>query len=261
MDKFFSVLTPNAAVGPRDKNLIGFFWVGLGLILWQLIKVPFLPRPSDLMTAFEPLRQQGVLLEFGISIWTMIEAIFWSCVVSLGFAYASVIPAIKPVARFLSGWRRFGLVGLLLFFTLMAPDSHTLKIMILTFSITGFYLRDMLSVVDAIPQAEYDHARTLGMSQARIIYEVVILGTLAEALESLRVNAAMGWMMLTAVEGYARSEGGIGVALLNMSRHMDLAAIGVVLVCLYFVGAVQDWVIGAFRDYIVCPYARIGRAN
>jgi NitT/TauT family transport system permease protein len=99
------------------------------------------------------------------------------------------------------------------------------------------------------------------MGPLRVVYEVVVLGTLADALASLRVNAAMGWMMLTMVEGVVRSEGGIGTVLLNMDRHKDLAATAAILISLFCVGIAQDIIIGAVRNYIVCPYANLGRVR
>jgi len=39
---------------------------------------------------------------------------------------------------------------------------------------------------------------------------VIVLGRADAAFDAMRQNAAMGWMMLTMVEGISRSEGGIG---------------------------------------------------
>jgi hypothetical protein len=58
-----------------------------------------------------------------------------------------------------------------------------------------------------------------------------------------------------------RSEGGIGTVLINMNRHMDLSAEAAILIVLFAVGLFQDFLIGAMRDYIVCPYARIGKRS
>lgn len=257
MRNLLPLVTPNSEVRRSDRIWIIAGWWTLGLLLWEFVTVPFLPKPHEILQAFETLRGNGTFLEFGTSIWTMMEAVFWTLVISLSLSYLSVIPVIRPVVKFITGLRYLGLVGLMLAFTLLAPTGHALKVMILTFGITVFYLRDMLSVVQSIPQERYDHAETLGLSPFRVIYEVVILGTLNDALESLRVNAAMGWMMLTMVEGVVKSEGGIGTVLLAMNRHADLPAVGVILISLFCVGALQDVLIGAFKNYIACPYANL----
>jgi NitT/TauT family transport system permease protein len=89
-----------------------------------------------------------------------------------------------------------------------------------------------------------------------VVWEVVIRGTADQALEALRQNAAMGWMMLTMVEGVVRSEGGIGAMMLNENKHLQLdavfALIGVVLV----VGVVQDAALAWLRR-TVCPWAEL----
>lgn len=259
MNRLLQAWVPNARISPRDAFLWSAFWAVMMLVEWQFADIRFLPKPMEVLASFETLREQGTFLEFGTSILTMMEALFWTVTISLGLAYLSVIPAIRPEIQFVTGLRYLGLVGLMLAFTLIAPDGHALKVMVLTFGMTVFYLRDMLHVVHDIPQENYDHARTLGMGPWRAMYEVAILGTLNSAIESLRVNAAMGWMMLTMVEGVVRSEGGIGTVLINMNRHMDLSAEAAVLIVLFGVGLAQDFMIGAFKDYIACPYARLGK--
>lgn len=250
-------ITPTGKVSRAVRIELAVWWVVPTILIWQFGHIPFLPPLTEVLSAFNRLRQDGTFLEFGTSIWTMLESIFWTMTISLTLAYASVIPAFKPLVTFVTGLRYLGLVGLMLAFTLLAPDGHALKVMVLTFGMTVFYLRDMLHVVGNIPQEQYDHAKTLGMGPYRVVYEVVVLGTLADALESLRVNAAMGWMMLTMVEGVVRSEGGIGTVLINMNRHMDLAAEGAILIALFGLGLLQDFAIGAAKDYIICPYARV----
>jgi len=258
MNDFLKGLTPNARISRRGQMLWTLLISGSFFLEWQFIDVPFLPKPVEVLGAFETLRENGTFLEFGTSIKTMAEAVFWTVSISLTLAYLSVIPASKPEIKFLAGLRYLGLVGLMLVFTLIAPNGHVLKVMLLTFGMSTFYLRDMLHVVRDIPQERFDHARTLGMGPWRVTFEVVVLGTVADALESLRVNAAMGWMMLTMVEGVVRSEGGIGTVLLNMNRHLDLPAVAAILISLFCVGIAQDFLLGAFRDYIACPYARLG---
>lgn len=258
MQEYF---TPDTTVARSQRIMLAAGWCLAAFLVWQFAPIPFLPAPTEVLGSFETLRANGTFLEFGTSIWTMIEAVFWTALISLGLAYLSVLPIMRPLVAFITGLRYLGLVGLMLVFTLLAPDGHALKVMVLTFGMTVFYLRDMLHVVGNIPQERYDHAKTLGMGPLQMVWEVVVLGTLADALESLRVNAAMGWMMLTMVEGVVRSEGGIGTVLINMNRHMDLSAEAAILIVLFGVGMFQDFLIGAAKDYILCPYARLDKGR
>src|SRR5438034_9940955 len=121
---------------------------------------------------------------------------------------------------------------------------------------TVFFTTSMGSVVADIPKERFDHARTLRMSEWEVVWEVVILGTANEAIEILRQNAAIGWMMLTMVEGISRSEGGIGALLLNQSKHFRLDEVFAIQFVVLLVGVSQDYVIGAVSRAI-CPYAHL----
>ena len=89
-----------------------------------------------------------------------------------------------------------------------------------------------------------------------MVWEVVILGTADRAFEVLRQNAAIGWMMLTMVEGISRAEGGIGAALLSQSKYFRLADVFAIQIVILLVGMGQDYAIGLIRN-ITCPYATL----
>jgi NitT/TauT family transport system permease protein len=112
----------------------------------------------------------------------------------------------------------------------------------------------MAAVLSNIPKSEFDHARTLRMKEWQVVWEVVILGTADKAFEVLRQNAAIGWMMLTMVEGIVRSEGGVGTMLLNQGKHFRLADVFAIQIVILVVGLFQDYAIGALRRFL-CPYA------
>src|SRR5260370_2632862 len=94
------------------------------------------------------------------------------------------------------------------------------------------------------------------MSEGGVVWEVVILGTVDKAFEVLRQNAAIGWMMLTMVEGIARSEGGVGTMLLNQSKHFRLDEVFAIQSVILLVGLLQDHAIGAARR-LAGPYAHL----
>ena len=136
-----------------------------------------------------------------------------------------------------------------------APFTTTLSNnTLLVFGMTVFFVTSMASVIAQIPKEEFDYARTLRMSEWRVVWEVVVLGTAAQAWEVLRQNAAIGWMMLTMVEGISRSEGGVGAMLLNQSKHFHLAEVFAIQILILVVGMIQDYGIGLLRR-ITCPYA------
>ena len=94
------------------------------------------------------------------------------------------------------------------------------------------------------------------MSEWRVVWEVVVLGTFDKAIEVMRQNAAIGWMMLTMVEGISRAEGGVGAMLLNQNKHFHLAEVFAIQLVILSVGLGQDYGIGLFKR-LVCPYAEL----
>jgi NitT/TauT family transport system permease protein len=163
---------------------------------------------------------------------------------------------VRPVVAAISKLRFTGLVGWAFVFTLWARDGHQLKLWMLVFGMAPFFVTAMAAVVAELPRERFDHARTLGMSEWRAVWEVVVLGTADRALEALRQSAAMGWMMLTMVEGIVRSEGGIGAMMLNENKHLQLDAVFALIAVVLIVGVAQDTALAWLRR-TVCPYAEL----
>ncbi len=223
---------------------------------WQ-VSASALPSPGEVGSAFVRLwRTEGLFEALGSSFMLNVEAIAWSAGIALALAYLTVLPAARPIAAAISKLRFSGMVGWSFVFTLYARDGHQLKMWMLVFGMAPFLLTTMVAIVAAVPREQLDHARTLHANEWRVVHEVVIRGTADQAIEAIRQSAAMGWMMLTMVEGVVRSEGGIGVLLLDQHKHLKLdaafALIGVVLV----VGVLQDYAFAWLRRTL-CPYAAL----
>ena len=248
---------PNRILSPAAMQILIWIEVAIGLLVW--IKSPFkvLPQPQEVLHALHGLwLTQGLGPELLTSIKLNIEALAWSTVISLGLAYLSVVPVFRPVVAAVSKGRFLSIVGFTFIFTLIFGGGHPLKTSLLVFAVTVFYVTSMAAVIAAIPKSDFDHARTLRMSEWRVVWEVVVLGTADKAFEVLRQNAAMGWMMLTMVEGIVRSEGGVGAMLLGESKHFLLPEVFAIQVVILLVGLCQDYLIGLARR-LVCPYADI----
>jgi NitT/TauT family transport system permease protein len=233
--------------------------VAVTLLVWATSKYDVLPRPGEVLSAIPLLwttRKLGQ--ELATSFTLNLEALFWSTLISLGLSYLTVLPVFRPVVAAISKGRFLSLVGFSVIFTLMMGGGRPLKLTLLVIGMTVFFLTSMAAVVEQVPKKAFDHARTLRMNEWQVVWEVIILGTIDQAFEVLRQNAAIGWMMLTMVEGISRSEGGLGVMLLNeqkYTRYDTLFAIQLVVLAL---GLLQDYGIGALRR-LCCPYADLTR--
>lgn len=250
------IFTLNGTVSKSTMKLI----VGVQLLLlclcWVFSSAVFLPKPSAVYAALSLLWTRGVGYDMFVSFRLNIEAILWSTGISLTLAYLTVVPFFRPVVEFLGKLRFLSMVGLSFVFTLMTSSSHDLKLSMLVFSISVFFVTSMADVLASIPKHEYDLARTLKMKEWEVVWEVVILGQIDKVFDVIRQNAAIGWLMLTMVEGMSRSEGGIGALLLNQNKYFKLEAVMAIQLMIFIVGIGQDLFIGFLKKQC-CPYATL----
>jgi len=191
-----------------------------------------------------------------VSFTTNLQAIGLSCLLTLPLAYVTVMPAARPFVKALSKARFLGMTGLVVIFTLTFGGGHGLKLALLTFGLSVFLITSLYDIVETIPREEFDHARTLRMGPWRSVLEVVIIGRVDAVIDALRQNAAMGWVMLTMVEGLVRSEGGLGGMMLSEDKHVNLAAVFAIQFVVLGVGIGQDYLLALFKHWF-CPYAFI----
>ncbi len=248
---------PNKSITGTAWTVIIIAQIVLLLVIWAAGSAYMVPSPIEIGRAWLSLVQdQGLLYELGISISTNLEAIFISTVLSIGLSYLTVLPVMRPIVSMLSKSRFLSLTGFIVIFTMVFGGAHGLKIALLVFGMSVFFITSMASVVANISKEDFDHAKSLRMTPWRTVWEVVILGKADETFEVLRQNAAMGWMMLTLVEGLVRSEGGIGGIMLNESKHFHLDAVFAIQFTILTIGIVQDRSI-AFMKNIICPYSNL----
>jgi NitT/TauT family transport system permease protein len=256
MPKPLDLVVPNRPVSPTVIKILIIGQALVALVIWWTAPISVLPRPDEVVTALSTLWMRGLGRELITSLMLNIQAIAWTVLISLGLSYLTVLPFFRPIAAAVSKGRFLGLIGLTLIFTITLGGGRTLKLALLVFGMTVFFVTSMAAVILNLPKERFDHARSLGMSEWRVVWEVVILGTADEAFEVLRQNAAIGWMMLTMVEGISRAEGGIGAMLLNQNKHFHIAEVFAIQVVILTVGILQDYAIGALRN-LFCPYATL----
>jgi NitT/TauT family transport system permease protein len=259
MSKLTRAFQPNRVIDSGTTGLIVLFWAGTALLLWSLSPWKTLPTPREIWGAVGTLWWElGMGPEMFTTLKLIAHAVGLTAVISLLLSYATVIPFFRPVVAMTSKLRFLGLTGLVFPFTLMTGGGYTLKVALLTFGMTSFFVTSMAQVVIEIPRAEFDHMRVLGSSELRIFWEVVVRGTLDKALDVLRQNLAMGWAMITMVEGISRAEGGIGALILNQNKHFMLAEVYAILLVILVLGLTMDYAMGALTN-VLCPHAALGR--
>lgn len=246
---------PNEKVSKHIVLLIALGWAAIAGVFWATMDFGIIPSASETAAAFPNQIALGAGQEMVTSLFLSMESILYASLFGLLLCYASTIAIVKPVTVFVGTLRFLGLAGISAIFIIYVPGGHTLKIVILTFAMMTFLVNSMLTVIDDIPQSAFDHARTIGLNRFQVLREVVIRGTLAQAFDVIRMNAAIAWMMLTAVETLSRSEGGIGILLTNLNRMQRYDAMFAIQIMILLVGLGQDYVLRALKA-LVCPYTR-----
>lgn len=252
-----SLFTPNVELSPASRRLL-YAAEGLLLMLaWAYIPCSLLPKPQEIALAWADLWfNQGLGVEIWGSLMVNLQALLIATLISALFAWLTVLPIMRPLVALLSKLRFLGLAGLTLFFTLMVNSGHALKVSILVFGMSVFLLTTLAQEVLDIPRERFDHARSLRMPEWRVVWEVVIRGRMAALFEAMRQNAAMGWMMLSMVEGLVRAEGGIGSMLLDQNRHLHLAAVVALQLTVLLIGMAQDYALRQLKR-VACPYCTL----
>ena len=233
--------------------------LGFVLVFWLLSPSQIIPTPMEIVSAWNDMAaNHGLLLELAASALTIWKAIAWSTLIAMGIACLSTMSFFRTAAQWLTSLRFLGFAGITFLFTLWTSDGASLKLWLLTFGMTVFLLTNMLSTVDSVTQQDIDYARTMRLGPWRMAYETIVRGKLADMLDLVRQNAAMGWTLLSMVEGLVRSEGGIGTLLLNQNRHFHLAAVFAIQITILVYGLAQDYLMKLFRDTL-CPYVKLSQ--
>lgn len=253
--------TPNRPIDRSTALLLIAFWIAVALGVWFASPFASLPTPREVWNALGELWwTEGLGPELGTTLKLITHALLLTVAIAMAFSYATVIPFFRPLVEGASKLRFLGLTGLVFPFTLLTGGGYALKVALLTFGTTTFFITSMAQVVIEIPRQEFDHMRALGAGELRIFWEVVVRGTLDRALDVLRQNAAMGWAMITMIEGISRAEGGIGALILNENKHFRLAEVYATLIVILVVGLLMDYGFGVLTR-VLCPWAELDRAR
>jgi NitT/TauT family transport system permease protein len=259
--EFVRAFLPNRTLHPSATAVIVSFWGAAMVLVWVLSPFATLPTPREIWSALGVLWwEHGMGPELFTTMALIGHSLLLTVALSMLLSYATVVGFLRPVVEAASKLRFVGLTGLVFPFTLMTGGGYALKVALLTFGMSTFFITSMAQVIAEIPRSEFDHMRVLGASELRIVWEVVVRGTLDRALDVLRQNVAMGWAMITMVEGISRADGGIGALILNQNKHFRLAEVYAILLVILLLGLAMDYLMAVLTNAL-CPYSRLGRVE
>ncbi len=257
--RLVNLLLPFTPVRARSLRTLAALQAVVAIALWALSGSRTLPSPLEVGAAWLDLvRHQDLLFELWASLKVSLLSLALSTLAAVTLTALATAPLFMPIARLAATLRFLGFAGLTYVFMLMSSDAHALRVSILTFGMAVFMVTGLLADLAATSRDQVDHCRTLGMRHWRITAEVVVLGKADVILDLMRQNAAVGWTLLTLVEGLTRSAGGIGAMLLNQNRYFLLAGVFAIQATILVVGLAQDALLALLKD-TACPWSALGK--
>ncbi|MGH9847481.1 MAG: ABC transporter permease, partial [Blastocatellia bacterium] len=235
-------------------------WVALILAVWFLNPIRALPYPGEVLQAFRRMwdapGSQGLLYNIYVTLKLNVVGVLLSSVISLVIAYLSVIPLFQPLNKMVQWLRYIPIVGFNLVFLTLFAIGWPMKVAMLTTGMTFFLVTSMTGVIAAIPRLKYELARVLGFNDWQVFYSVIVRPTLPAMIDVIAQNAAIGWVMITAIETYNRTEGGIGSQIYAYSSTNNLAEVYAYLIIIGVIAVAEDWIFALLKR-LLFPYSLI----
>jgi NitT/TauT family transport system permease protein len=252
-----NIFSPFAHISKQTLIIMIVLQVIITITAWQITSDGLIPKPGNVATALGQLLTSKLLLDnMLVSLALTLKAMLYSIIITLLFAYLSVIPFFKTIAQFIVKCRYLTLTGLIFIFTLLTKDGSELKLSLLVFGIVPFFTTSFLSVIINIDKQEYELCKTLGYNNWQTLYEVIVVGKADQVFEILRQNFAIAWMMITMVEGLSMSEGGIGTLLIKYNKYNDITHVVALQLIIFMIGLCFDYLLGSTRHWLF-PYSKL----
>lgn len=252
-----NMLKPFSHISKQTLVIMIIAQIIITIAAWQITSDGLIPKPGNVAAVFGQLLTTKLFWDnMLVSLGLTLKAMLYSIIITLFFAYASVIPFFKTIANFIVKCRYLTLTGLIFIFTLLTKDGSELKLSLLVFGIVPFFTTSFLSVIINIDKQEYELCRTIGYNNWQTLYEVVIVGKADQVFEILRQNFAIAWMMITMVEGLSMSEGGIGTLLIKFNKYNDITNVVALQLVIFITGLCFDYLLGLKRHWLF-PYTKL----
>lgn len=235
----------------------------LFFLLWIII--PDGIKVNEIVSSlFNFIQSKDFIQDLIASLVLTFKSMFYSIVVALLISYLYKSPYIsnyfKLTIEFITKCRYLTLTGLIFIFTQLSKDLSDLKIILLMFGIIPFFVTSMINNINSINPQYYDLCKTLKFNKWETLWEVVIVGKIDQAIEVIRQNFAMAWLMITMVEGLDMSAGGVGTVLIKSNRVMHLSEIFAVQFIILILGIGFDYFLSYLRTWLF-PYVKLEQSK
>jgi NitT/TauT family transport system permease protein len=248
------------SLGAFARSNLVIVWIGLLLLVWFFNPIKALPDPGEVVQAFRRMwsveGSQGLLYNVYVTLKLNVVGLGYAAIISLAIAYLSVIPLFQPVNKMVQWLRYIPIVGFNLVFLTLFTIGWPMKVAMLTTGMSFFLVTSMTGVIASIPRMKYELAKVLGYNDWQVFYSVIVRPTLPAMIDMIAQNAAIGWVMITAIETYNRTEGGIGSQIYAYSSTNNLAEVYAYLLIIGVIAAAEDWLFKLIKR-LMFPYSLI----
>ena len=252
-----SCFIPFGKVSKTYFTIMILFQVSLLIIAWNASPNLFIPKPMQILNALSALLSNKEYYDDLIcSLFLTGKAMLFSIVIACLFGYMSTIPFFKPLVYAVIRIRFITIIGLVFSFTMVLHGGAEVKLALLMFGIIPYFTISLLGVIDKIEKKEFDLCQTMKFNRWETLYELIVLGRMDLTLDTIRVNFAMAWLMITTVESLSMSGGGVGVRLHNLDKLNHLDYIFAIQFTIFTFGILFDIFMLKMR-YAIFPYTKL----
>jgi NitT/TauT family transport system permease protein len=221
-----------------------------------------MPSPADMwqsfvQVAFEHDRRTGELLlltDWTSSMWRLLIGVGAAAAVGLlAGLNAGLFPGfdrlISPFVTVISIIPPLALLPIL--FVTFGVDEVG-KVILIFFGLVWTITRDIRQYVGSIPGEQIVKGLTLGGTQLRIAYGILLPQVWPRLISAVRLNLGSAWLFLIASEAIA-SESGLGYRIFLVRRYMAMDVILPYVAVITLTGFAMDWLL-AFANRKLFPW-------
>jgi NitT/TauT family transport system permease protein len=235
-------------LGAKTFLLIAVCVFALLFVVWWAatatgwVKPIFLPSPGAVWTKMVELALDGTLLsDAGISIYRMLVGFALASLMAIPIGimigcYRTWEAAIEPFIDFV---RYMPVVAFVPLTILWAGTSDIQKFVIIWI---GTFFQQVLMVMDSVKRVPPDFVglgRTLGLSEPKILWRIVLPSSLPGIWDTLRISMGWAWTWLVLAELVAATSG-LGYRIVVSQRYFQTQTIIGYILLLGILGLITD---------------------
>jgi len=235
-------------LGAKTFLLIAVCVFALLFVVWWAatatgwVKPIFLPSPGAVWTKMVELALDGTLLsDAGISIYRMLVGFALESLMAIPIGimigcYRTWEAAIEPFIDFV---RYMPVVAFVPLTILWAGTSDIQKFVIIWI---GTFFQQVLMVMDSVKRVPPDFVglgRTLGLSEPKILWRIVLPSSLPGIWDTLRISMGWAWTWLVLAELVAATSG-LGYRIVVSQRYFQTQTIIGYILLLGILGLITD---------------------